>query len=220
MMGLDCASAGLQHYCATYQPELQNVTSLKHFLSQHCFAKRLSAVLKIALWFRKIRAARFPEIAPPHPAESLSSSVAASCLGHSPDAFPASVDSTHAHQLSITCAHPHSRVRHDSPLDVHSGLLSADDPVTLSRFLDDPRFGFESCALALSVSSTNFLSNSSSDDARPCLVCERAPCNSCPVCEQDFCETHLYRCADCGNRFCSNCLDDHRSDGHWTDSDT
>jgi hypothetical protein len=134
--------------------------------------------------------------------------------------FPASVDSTHAHQLSITYAHPHSRVRHDSPSSVHSGLLSADDPVTLSRFLDDPRPGFESCALAPSVSSTNSLSNCSSDDARPCLVCERASCNSCPVCEQDFCETHLYRCADCGNRFCGNCLDDHRSDGHWTDSDT
>jgi hypothetical protein len=53
-----------------------------------------------------------------------------------------------------------------------------------------------------------------------CLVCCAHSSASCPVCEQDFCSNHLYVCRDCDNQFCGSCLDDHRADGHWTDSDT
>jgi hypothetical protein len=66
-----------------------------------------------------------------------------------------------------------------------------------------------------SVVSTNLLL-----DDRLCLVCGTHSSASCPVCEQDFCSTHLYVCLDCDSRFCGSCLDDHRADDHWTDSDT
>jgi hypothetical protein len=55
---------------------------------------------------------------------------------------------------------------------------------------------------------------------RLCLVCDAHCSSSCAVCDQDFCSTHLYACVDCDNQYCSRCLDDHRADGHWTDSDT
>jgi hypothetical protein len=62
-----------------------------------------------------------------------------------------------------------------------------------------------------------------SHDATPdpiCLVCGSQSFTSCPVCEQDFCKIHLYACLDCGNQYCGSCLNDHRAEGHWTDSDT
>ena len=62
--------------------------------------------------------------------------------------------------------------------------------------------------------------NSLSDDPSLCLVCNEVTCRSCPVCDQDFCSNHLYSCDDCDNQYCGHCLDEHRSDGHWTDSDT
>jgi len=55
---------------------------------------------------------------------------------------------------------------------------------------------------------------------RLCLVCDAHCSTICVVCDQDFCSTHLYACVDCDNQYCSRCLDDHRADGHWTDSDT
>jgi len=57
-------------------------------------------------------------------------------------------------------------------------------------------------------------------DDHLCLVCGTHSSASCPVCDQDFCSNHLYVCLDCDNRYCGSCLDDHRADGHWTDSDT
>jgi hypothetical protein len=53
-----------------------------------------------------------------------------------------------------------------------------------------------------------------------CLVCDVQATASCPTCDQDFCSAHLYLCSDCDNQYCGNCLDDHYSHGHWTDSDT
>ena len=53
-----------------------------------------------------------------------------------------------------------------------------------------------------------------------CQVCDAHCSTSCIVCDQDFCSTHLYACVECDNQYCSRCLDDHRADGHWTDSDT
>ena len=63
------------------------------------------------------------------------------------------------------------------------------------------------------------LTNALPDD-RQCLTCGSHSFVSCPVCEQDFCSNHLYACSDCDNRYCGHCLDDHRADGHWTDSDS
>jgi hypothetical protein len=54
----------------------------------------------------------------------------------------------------------------------------------------------------------------------PCLVCGIQATASCPTCDQSFCSAHLYLCSDCDNQYCGNCLDDHRTHGHWTDSDT
>jgi hypothetical protein len=55
---------------------------------------------------------------------------------------------------------------------------------------------------------------------RLCLVCGVHCSASCGVCDQDFCSIHLYVCVECNDQYCSRCLDDHRADGHWTDSDT
>ena len=55
---------------------------------------------------------------------------------------------------------------------------------------------------------------------RLCLVCDAHSSTSCVVCDLDFCSTHLYACAECDNQYCNRCLDDHRADGHWSDSDT
>ena len=55
---------------------------------------------------------------------------------------------------------------------------------------------------------------------RLCLICDVHCFGSCAVCDQDFCTNHLYVCLDCNNQYCSRCLDDHRADGHWSDSDT
>lgn len=66
----------------------------------------------------------------------------------------------------------------------------------------------------------SFHSANAFPDDRMCLVCGTHSSASCPVCEQDFCKNHLYVCLDCDNQCCGGCLDDHRADGHWTDSDT
>ena len=55
---------------------------------------------------------------------------------------------------------------------------------------------------------------------RLCLICGAHSSTSCPVCDEDFCSNHLDRCLGCDNQYCGRCLDDHRVDGHWTDSDT
>jgi hypothetical protein len=225
MIALVRGSARLQHHCATYQPERQEVPLPRHFLPQHSFVKHLSVVSGVVLRFRNRRTARCSDTARPLQAESLSSWLAASCLGWSPDVFSATHDSAvHAHQLSTAYAHLHSRVRHESPSNVLARPPSTADRATVSPSLDDPRRAFESRALTPSVLSTNCSvhssQNSSSDGPPLCLVCDTAPCNSCPACEQDFCEAHIYLCADCGSQLCGNCLDEHRADGHWTDTAT
>ena len=53
-----------------------------------------------------------------------------------------------------------------------------------------------------------------------CPVCDVVSAKSCFDCEQQFCASHIYSCADCGNLYCGDCLDAHHADGHWTDSDT
>jgi hypothetical protein len=69
-------------------------------------------------------------------------------------------------------------------------------------------------------SDCSWQSSNSFPDNRLCLVCGSHTSASCRVCDQDFCSNHLYVCLDCSNCFCGGCLDDHRADGHWTDSDT
>ena len=65
-----------------------------------------------------------------------------------------------------------------------------------------------------------FHSGNSFPADRLCLVCGVHCSASCSVCDQDFCSTHLYACVECDDQYCRRCLDDHRADGHWTDSDT
>ena len=74
--------------------------------------------------------------------------------------------------------------------------------------------------LASSSSSDYFASTSTLSGDRFCLVCGAHSSMSCPVCDEDFCSNHLYQCLDCDNQYCGRCLDDHRADGHWSDSDT
>ncbi len=108
--------------------------------------------------------------------------------------------------------------------NIYPGLLPAATRVTLFSFIDVPQSALKSHAFTQAVASSNPSAKSSSNsfthNPPECLVCDIQSSGSCPVCGQDFCSTHLYPCADCGNQYCSNCFDDHNSDGHWTDSDT
>ena len=107
--------------------------------------------------------------------------------------------------------------------DIHSRLLPAAIRATLFPLIDVPQSALKSHAFTQSLVSNLSVepsSNSFTHNPPECLVCDIQSSGSCPVCGQDFCSTHLYLCADCGNQYCSNCFDDHNSDGHWTDSDT
>ena len=53
-----------------------------------------------------------------------------------------------------------------------------------------------------------------------CLICGIPSTHTCLECDQHFCGTHLYTCGDCNAQCCGDCLDAHRSNGHWGDSDT
>ena len=76
------------------------------------------------------------------------------------------------------------------------------------------------CRVASSSSSDHSCHSHGAAPDALCMVCGSYSLTSCPVCEQDFCSIHLYNCSDCGNQCCGRCLDDHRAEGHWTDSDT
>ena len=108
--------------------------------------------------------------------------------------------------------------------NIHPCPLSAATRATLFPLLDVPQPALKPHIFTQALPSSNLSiessSNSFTHNPRECLVCDIHSSGSCPVCGQDFCSTHLYLCADCGNQYCSNCLDDHNSDGHWTDSDT
>src|SRR5262249_15034650 len=57
-------------------------------------------------------------------------------------------------------------------------------------------------------------------DSRCCSICAIPATLLCPCCEIQFCRSHVYQCADCQARLCGRCLDLHRLEGHWSDSDT
>ncbi len=75
------------------------------------------------------------------------------------------------------------------------------------------------CRVASSFSSDHSSQSHAAPDAT-CFVCGSHSLTACPVCDQDFCSIHLYTCLDCDNQYCGRCLDEHRAEGHWTDSDT
>jgi hypothetical protein len=58
------------------------------------------------------------------------------------------------------------------------------------------------------------------DNHSLCPVCDTPSTSVCPCCDQNFCSTHIYICTDCNTTCCGDCLDTHRADGHWSDSDT
>ena len=109
-------------------------------------------------------------------------------------------------------------------LDIYPCLLPVATRATLFPLLDVPQPALKSHAFTQAGVPSNPSGESSSSsfahNLPECLVCNIQSSGSCPACGQDFCSTHLYLCADCGNQYCSNCFDDHNSDGHWTDSDT
>ncbi len=87
-----------------------------------------------------------------------------------------------------------------------------------ARYLRHPVEASKTCCVPSSNSPNHVFHPTNKD--RLCLVCDTACSASCAVCDQDFCSNHLYLCLDCNNQYCSRCLDDHRADGHWSDSDT
>jgi len=118
---------------------------------------------------------------------------------------------------------PHLIAKH-SITQPAASLRGLNDPLIAGAKAQRPRHLFAaskthslspSGSLDYSVLSTNAL-----PDDRLCLVCGTHASAPCPVCEQDFCSNHLYVCLDCDSQYCGSCLDDHRADGHWTDSDT
>jgi hypothetical protein len=122
---------------------------------------------------------------------------------------------------------PDIRLRHFLNFRQLSGiyprLVPAAIRTTLFPLLDVPQPALKSHAFTQALASNLSVessSNSFTHNLPECLVCDIQSSGSCPVCGQDFCSTHLYLCAECGNQYCSNCFDDHNSDGHWTDSDT
>jgi hypothetical protein len=60
----------------------------------------------------------------------------------------------------------------------------------------------------------------SPDQPQLCPICDATCTAPCPDCSQSFCIRHIYSCVECGAELCSNCLDSHHADGHWSDSDT
>jgi hypothetical protein len=106
---------------------------------------------------------------------------------------------------------------------IHPCALLAATCAGVSPLIDGQRSSLKFHAFTQSLLPSKLSADSSSDtfivDPPPCLVCDSQSSGSCPVCDHDFCSNHLYRCADCDNQCCGRCFDDHRANGHWTDSD-
>jgi hypothetical protein len=58
------------------------------------------------------------------------------------------------------------------------------------------------------------------DNHSLCPFCDTPSTSACLGCDQHFCGAHIYTCTDCNTTCCGDCLDTHRADGHWSDSDT
>jgi len=111
------------------------------------------------------------------------------------------------------------------PVAIHSipqgSRCSPNNPSTEDRYVHYLRQTVEASKKHCLSSSTSPVHSANTFTAdRLCLVCGANFFASCVVCEQDFCSAHLYACLECNNQYCTRCLDDHRADGHWSDSDT
>lgn len=229
MIALACGSALLQHHCATSQPRPREPSFRRQFLPPHSPRdKHLFSVPDVGVWVGKFATPNFLGAVPVLSCGSLSLGFVASRPGFPRDETLSRHDSeVPAHYFSTAYAHQHSGVRPDQLSDVRTHPLSAANPDKLLALIDDPRLDLESRVFTHNLSSANSSvhsshssANSLSGDPSLCLVCGTAPCKSCLVCDQDFCVNHLYLCTDCDNRYCGSCLDEHRADGHWSDSDT
>ena len=110
------------------------------------------------------------------------------------------------------------------PHSMGPSLRGFSDPTPANGKARKPRQKFAE-AKAQSLSASRSLNHSAvSINVWPenelCLVCDAHSSAFCPACEQNFCTNHLYVCLDCDRQFCSSCFEDHRVDGHWSDSDT
>ena len=118
------------------------------------------------------------------------------CSGTAPSSF----------YLSI--GQPVSPWRYDRPGRPHALFLADDPPAAPSTSSISPS------------NAPNVFVRASLPDSPLCPVCDIESRKSCFDCDQHFCANHIYSCADCGNQYCGDCLDAHRADGHWADSDT
>jgi hypothetical protein len=210
MIALASDSILLRHHCATSQPRPRKSS----FWRQPCHlhyrsAKHVLFVPRAVVWIRNCAAPSFLD------APTLLSGSCSSRLVRSRSCF--SRYGIPARQFPQRYGHQYSGVSSGQLSDNCTHPLPAANPTTLLLLDDAPRPGLESHTF---IHSSHSSTTSSPGDQSLCQVCGIASNKSCSVCDQRFCSNHLYFCSDCDNQFCGNCLDDHRADGHWSDSDT
>jgi hypothetical protein len=210
MIALVSHSIVLRHHCATSQPGPRKSSFWRHLYSLHFFStKHVFFVPRVAGWIRNCVAPNLLDA--PTPLSGLcSSGLVGSRSCFSRYGIP-------AHQFPQRYGHQYSGIRSGQLSDDRTHPLPAANLTTLLSLDDAPRPGLESHTFRHSSHSST---TSSPGDQSLCQVCSVASNKSCSVCDLRFCSNHLYFCSDCDNQYCGNCLDDHRADGHWSDSDT
>jgi hypothetical protein len=210
MIALASHSIVLRHHCATSQPGPRKSSFWRHLYSLHCFStKHLFFVPRVAGRIRNCAAPSFLD------SPTFLSGLCSLRLVGSRSCF--SRCGILAHQFPQRYGHQYSGIRSGQLSDDRTHPLLAAHPTTLLSLDDTPRPALESHTF---IHSSHSSTTSSSGDQSLCQVCGIASNKSCSVCDQRFCSNHLYFCSDCDNQYCGNCLDDHRADGHWSDSDT
>ena len=133
--------------------------------------------------------------------------------------FNSPVEASGFSTLSLIAARSHFHkvnIRQDSEL-AHGVMWNRTNLTLLRQFSRTPLPGN---AISLRSICDPRPSDLTIDTYSLCPVCDTPSTRSCLFCDQNFCATHIYICADCTAQFCGDCLDAHRADGHWSDSDT
>ena len=112
----------------------------------------------------------------------------------------------HSHKINIR---PASRFACDLKLNRPAATSSTTEPKA-----------FPNITASLQSLRDRHPSDPTIDNHSLCPVCDTPSTRSCVSCDQNFCATHIYICADCSAQSCGDCLDAHRAAGHWSDSDT
>ncbi len=226
---LASGSVLMQSQGATSQPNSRKPNFRRQCLHLHFVgARSLFFVSHVAAWVCKSATGRFLHAISCLPDRSPSLRFLASRPSLSRHEISGLQESTApADRLAKDYASQHSGIRPNQLSDNSTQPHTATNLVTFVLLACAPRPGVESPASSYRgpsinspVRSSHSSIGSSPHDPRLCVVCDAASCRSCPVCDQHFCSNHLYICSDCDNQYCGNCLDEHRADGHWSDSDT